>query len=98
MAKTKSMKATAVKGGKAKMFGKMGANPAKPGVITHSQPGVGAKFAAGGKGKMFKEMEAGSQKPGMTGPGGAFDGEKPFATGGKTPMFGKQTAKAARVA
>ena len=40
-------------GGKTKMFGQQGANPAPSGTVSESQPGVGAKFAQGGKTKMF---------------------------------------------
>lgn len=51
-------------GGKTKMFPQMGANPAKPGVITQSQPGKGAKFPSGGSGKMFGK---GSARPAVAG-------------------------------
>jgi hypothetical protein len=96
MPKATSKPSTPVKGGKGKMFGQMGAKPSKPGVISHSQPGKTAFGVKGGKGKMFSEMEAGPQKPGMTGPGGASAPETQFASGGKTKMFGKQSAMPAK--
>jgi hypothetical protein len=60
MAKTtqKSGGKFTVKGGKGKMFGQMGAKPAKAGVISQSQSGKGGKFAYGGKGHMFGKQSA----------------------------------------
>lgn len=52
-----------VRGGNGKMFGKQGAKPAKPGVISTSQSGSGGKFAVGGKGKMFGKQYASPAKP-----------------------------------
>lgn len=53
--KVKSSKAGGfgLAGGKGHMFGKQGVKPSKPGVISESSSGKGAKFASGGKGKMF---------------------------------------------
>lgn len=49
----KSSSKYTVRGGKGHMFGEMGARPAKPGVISESQPGKGQMFARGGNGHMF---------------------------------------------
>lgn len=62
-ATTKSSGKFTVKGGKGKMFGQMGAKPSKPGMISQSQPGKGAKFPQGGRGKMFGKQTASPAKP-----------------------------------
>jgi hypothetical protein len=56
------------KGGKTKMFGKMGAGPMKSGQTSKAGMGTGGdKFPKGGKTKMFGHMSASPKVPGHTG-------------------------------
>lgn len=84
-------------GGKGKMFGEMGANPAKPGQISESQPGKGQKFAGGGGGKMFPQQGAKPAKAGQITE--SQPGKTPFGVkGGNGHMFGKGSANPAKPA
>ncbi len=92
MAKGKSAKGKGsvayAKGGSNKMFGRQGAQPSKPGVISESSPAGGADWAKGGSGKMFPKQHAGPQIGGGTGgKSTSGDGGK-WAKGGTTKMFG----------
>ena len=55
------------KGGSTKMATQQGAHPARPGVVSNSVAGKGAKFAAGGSTKMFGKQSASPRVPGKTG-------------------------------
>ena len=97
-AQSKSAAKYTLKGGNTKMFSKMGSHPAKPGVISHSQPGKGAKFMSGGGGKMFAKMGANPAKAGQVSLSQPGVGAK-FAAGGKgkdNHMFPKGYAAPAK--
>jgi len=86
-----------LEGGGNKMIQNTSATPQEPGQSA-SQKGSGAKgFAAGGSGKMYHEGNAANPaEPGTSDPTTADKrGDSKFAEGGKTKMFGPQTASAA---